>query len=50
MNKIAELVDRMKVIPGKETRATQLEGMKTVRDKVRAAADTADAADTPTVE
>ena len=42
MNKIAELVNRMKAIPDKETRATQLEGMKTVRDKVRAAADTAD--------
>jgi hypothetical protein len=32
----------MKAIPDKETRATQLEGMKAVRDKVRDAADTAD--------
>ncbi|KPF74088.1 hypothetical protein IP68_13730 [Blastomonas sp. AAP25] len=42
MNKIAELVERMKAIPDKETRAAQLEGMKAVRDKVRAAADAAD--------
>lgn len=42
MNKIAQLVERMKAIPDKEKRATQLEGMKVVRDKVRTAADTAD--------
>jgi hypothetical protein len=42
MNKIAELFERMRSIPDKEKRATQIEGMKTIRDKIRAAADTAD--------
>lgn len=42
MNKIAELVSRMKVIPEKEARATQLDGMKAVRDKVREAANAAE--------
>jgi hypothetical protein len=42
MNKIAELYERMRGIPDKEKRATQIEGLRTVRDKVRVAADTAD--------
>jgi hypothetical protein len=42
VNKIAELVARMKVIPEKEARATQLDGMKAVRDKVHVAANAAD--------
>ena len=42
MNKIAELIERMRSIPEKEARASQLEGMKAVRDKVRVAADSGD--------
>lgn len=42
MNKIAELVERMRSIPEKEARTNQLDGMKAVRDKVRAAADSGD--------
>jgi len=42
MSEIANLIDRMKVIPEKEQRATQLGDMIAIRDKLHEAADRAD--------
>jgi hypothetical protein len=42
MNRINTLIAKMRDIPGKEQRATQLQEMRVVRDKLRESADRAD--------